>query len=298
MIGEFIKTESDLNLKTNMGVNDINYQRKTTMIPFKACIIAKNNVVCELEGKQQTQTYDITTNFYNDYYKISFWEQKSNIGTISSVVDMVGTMIKDKSIEALGETMLPKIYDNNGNQVGKIEYVPVKKEKMQSYYYYKLYLNDIELKCYIIGHGKEEILFVMYDKNENIVATVSKRMKVKNAKARYTMYIEDESWFKYVAIATISIHQMVYDNEEEKITLGSQGHSLNTYQKELLDKYDPNFIPNVISQEEEANLPENMPLVQEKVKESQSTFILNYRRISLIIFIIFFIMLIFFFFNK
>jgi len=292
MIAEFIKIESDLNHKIGISTNNIEYKKKFTMIPFKACIIAKNNIECNLEGKQTNKTYDITTKFNNDYYKISFWEQSSNIETISSIIGMVGKMSSNKPIDALSDTMLPKIYDINGNEVGKIEYVVVKKEGLQSYSYYKLQLNDIELKCYTIGHGSKEILFAIYDKNDKMVATVSKRMKVKNAKARYTMYIISDEWFKYVSMATIIIHQMEYDNEEEQIELGTQWHALNTYQKELLDKYDPNFIPNIIAQEDPANLPENMPLVAEKVKQSQSTFILNYRRISTAIFIIAFIILI------
>lgn len=294
MIGEFIKLESDLNLGFGVGVNNIDYKKKATMIPFKACIVAKNNIVCNIEGKQNAKTYDMDMTCYNKYYKISFWEQASNFGTIASIAGMAANMIKEKSFNSMHETMLPKIFNANGEQVGKIEYITVNEGGLQSYYYYKLVVDNIELNCYQIGHDSKEILFVMYDKDNRLVATASKRMKVKNAKARYTIYTKNDEWFLYASMATIIMHQLIYDNSEENITLGSQTYSLHTHQKGLLDKYDPDFIPNIISQEDPANLPENMPLVEEKIKQSQSTGILKYRRISTFIFAMAFIILILF----
>lgn len=126
------------------------------------------------------------------------------------------------------------------------------------------------------------------------MATTSKNMYVKNAKARYTIYTENDEMFLYATMFTIIIHQMYYNSNEEEIKLGSQRYSAHTIQKELIDKYKPDFISNIISKEEPANLPENMQLVAEKVKQSQSTAILNYRRISSIIFVILFIGLIIF----
>lgn len=293
MIAELIKMETDLNYKTGLEVNNVGYTRKSTIIPFKANIIARNNIVCNMEGRQSKETYDITTSFSNNYYKISFWEQASNVGTISSIAGMVGTMIKEKSFDALQDTMLPKIYDANGNQVGKMEYMTVKGELLQSYAYYKLSLRDIELNCYVVGHGREEIFFVMYDREDRIVATVSKRMTVKHAKSRYTLYVENDEWFEPAAISTIILQQMLYDAmEEDKGGYGTRTHALNTHQKELLDKYDPNFIDSIISREDPSNLPENMPLVEEKVKESLTTFRIKLNAIVSTIFIVGFIILI------
>jgi hypothetical protein len=295
MIGEFIKIENDYNAKSRLEVgNYLEYEKKKTWIPFQACIIARNTIACDIEGKQQKDRYDIMANFQTNYYRISFWEQSSNISTIGSIANMVGSMIKDKSFDALQETMLPKIFDANENQIGKMEYVTVKKQGAQSYYYHKLILNDTELNCYTIGHDTKEILFVMYDKDDRMVATVSKQMKVKNGKARYTLYLEDDKWFEMVAIATM-IESRSYDNNNN---FGTQNHALNTFQKGLLDRYDSNYISNIIAKEEPENLPENMPLVAEKVKESQSTAMLQYHRIILSIFIIGFILLFLFLFFK
>lgn len=190
MICEFIKTESNLKANVGVNINNMEYQKKFNMIPFKACIIARNNIVCDIEGSQKSSSYDINASFYNEVYRISFWKQSSNIETMASSINMISNMLKGDASNVLQQTILPKIYDANGNQIGEMQYISVNREKMQSYYYYNLVLNNVELKCYVIGHGSKEIFFVMYDKNENIVATVSKRMNVKNAKARYTIYIE------------------------------------------------------------------------------------------------------------
>lgn len=291
MIAELIKIESDLNFKVGVGVNNIDYKRKMTVVPFKGCVVAKNQLVCNMEGKQQKESYDIVVNFKNNNYKISFWEQASNVKTISSIADMVGKMIKDKSIDAMSQTILPKIYDVSENQIGNVEYVSVKGEKLQSYYYYKISLNNMELKCYEVGFGSKGIFFIMYDMQDNLVAEVSKRMKVKNGKSSYTLYIKNEEWFEIVSLTTIILHQTIFDKEEDNFGLGSQGYALNTFQQELKNKYSQNFIDAIIASEDPKNLPENMPLVAEKIKESQNTFVLKFRKISFIIFIIFLILI-------
>lgn len=295
MIGEFITIENDWNTKFNVQAgNYLEYNQKKNFIPFEACIVARNTIVCNMKGSLQKNSYDLIANFNTNYYKISFWEQQSNISTITSIASMVGSMVREKSLDSLQETMLPQIFDQNGNQIGKMEYITVKEKGVQSYYYHKLTLNNVELNCYTVGHDTKEILFVMYDNQDQIVATVSKRMKVKNGKARYTLYMENEKWFEIVAIATM-IEAREYD---DSIRLGTQYHQLNTFQKGLLDKCDPNYISNIISKEDVKNLPENMPLVTQKVKESQSTFMLQYHKISLIVFVIGFILLLIFLFSK
>ena len=150
MIGEFIKIESNLTSETTIGRNNIEYTKKKVLIPLNACVVARNNIVCDIQGKQNARSYDMEVNYSGQYYKISFWEPASNWGGIASIAEMATTMIKEKSLN-IQETLLPKIFDANGQQVGKMECVVVKKEGItQTYDYYKLVLNGVELKCYIV----------------------------------------------------------------------------------------------------------------------------------------------------
>ncbi len=71
--------------------------------------------------------------------------------------------------------------------------------------------------------------------------------------------------------------------------LGSRSYRLDTFQKGLKDKFQPEFIEQIKNQEGAANWPENMTLVQDKIKESQNTLSLILKRIGLAIFLIVFI---------
>lgn len=287
MICEYIKLKSDVRRSYGVETKYVDFQKRATAFPYKATIIGRNMEMCQLDGRLSKESFDLSIAFLNNQsYLIKFWEQDTNIGTLGSVVSMVGKMIKEKSTDALYETMEPKIFDQNNNQIGECKYMTVKEEGMQSYYYWKLILNGIELNTYIVGHGKNEILFCMYNSNNEMVATVSKRMNIKNGKSRYTMYMISDEWFQYVAIATSIVHHINYEGksvDKDGFGLGSHHQALNTFQKGLLDKYQPNFIQNIINKEGINNLPENMPLVQEKVKESQNTVGLNLQRVFLTI---------------
>lgn len=291
MICEYIKMKTDIQYGGNININNIELKNRNTMFPYKGIMIANNEQICEVEGHLDKDDYQISVKSKDNQYIIKFWEQNSNIGTISSITSMMGQMLKDKSLDAMYETMQPKIFDANNQQIGEFQWVSQKAEgTMQSYYYRKLVINNVELNCYEIGKDDQSILFCIYDSKDNMIATVSKRMQIQNGKSRYTMYIINEDWFEYVALITVMMHQLNYEDEDGK-GLGKVKQSLHTHQKELLSKYKEDFIPRIIEQDGEENLPDNMPLVAEKVKESQHTIGLNMNRIMTIIFIVGFIAL-------
>lgn len=292
MICEYIKMKTDIQWKGGTEVNGIELNRRATGFPYKGTMVARNSEVCQVEGKLEKDSYDLTVKLQNNSYIIKCWEQNTNIGTLASTISMVGQMIQEKSTDALYETMLPKIFDSFGNQIGEFKYMVEKRQGMQSYHYRKLVLNNRELNCYEVGHDNREILFCMYDSENNMVATVSKRMTIKNGKSRYTMYISNDEFFEEVALATIIMHHENYEGgDKDGVGLSHVSQALNTYQKELLDKYQEDFIPRVIEQEGRENLPENMPLVAELVKKGQRTPGLILGRIGLIAFIIVFLLM-------
>lgn len=278
MIGEYIKLQWDVKKEQGISINGFEYTKKVSILPYKATMVARNYEVCQIDGRQSNDTFDLSVAFgNNESYLIKFWEQSSNIGTLKSVATMVGTMIKEKSTDAMYETMLPKIFDANGNQVGELQYIPVKQQGLQSYNYNKLVLNGVELSYYTVGI-KRQIYYCMYNSNNQMVATVCKRMKVVNGQSRYTMYVVSDEWFKYVALATSIIAQM-----EDTEGMGTAHDNLNTFQKELLARYNPNFIPQVVAQAGPMNLPENMPLVTQQVKASQNNPYIMIKKIGFII---------------
>lgn len=290
MIAEYIKMEWDTKVGFSADVGGLDLQAKTTVIPYKSVVIARNQEIGQITGRLNKDSYDLTVNFANsENYVVKFWEQNTNFGTIESVASMVGQMIKEKSADALYETMLPKIFDATGNQVGEVQYIPVDQGGLQSYSYNKLILNGVELSCYQVCHDKE-IDMCIYDSNNQMVAMISKRMPVINGKSRYTMYMISDEWAKYVILLCTIMHHMNYDENDFK-KIGIQSDKLNNFQNGLKEKYDPNFKNNIIAQEGTNNLPDNMPLVQERVKDSQNTFMIKFKKIISIIFIVGFIAL-------
>lgn len=288
MIAEYIKMEWDTKLGLNADINGIGIQAKTTVIPYKSTVIARNQEICQITGRLNSESYDLSVNFSNnESYVVKFWEQSTNLGTIGSIASMVGKMVKEKSVDALYETMLPKIFDVAGNQVGDFQFVAVKQEGVQSYNYNKLVMNGVTLNCYEVGHDKE-IDMCIYNEENQMVAMISKRMPVINGKSRYTMYMVSDEWCKYVVLLCTIMHHSRYD-ENDFQGLGIQSDKINTFQEELKEKYDPNFKNSIIAKEGPNNLPENMPLVQEKVKASQNTFLINFKKVFMILFIVLFV---------
>lgn len=288
MIAEYIKLEWDKKRGANLSVGNLEVRANATVIPYRATVIARNAEVCQLNGMQQSDTYDLSVAFVGgESYLLKFWQQSTNLGTLKSFAKMVGGVIEGRGAAAF-DNLIPKIIDDSGTEVGNI-HVPVVKNGMGSFTYWQLELQDKKLDTYIVGVDKS-IYFCMYDANQNMVATVEKRTPVKNGKSRYTMYIAEDNWLRPVVLMTSILHQQIYD-EEDLQGLGSQSHRMTTIQSGLKDKYRPDFIAQIRSQENANNWPENMPLVQAKVSESQNTPQLILKRIGLIFFVIIFIVI-------
>lgn len=123
-----------------------------------------------------------------------------------------------------------------------------------------------------------------------MVVMISKRMPVINGKSRYTMYMISDEWSKYVILLCTIMHNINYD-ENDFQKLGVQSNKINTFQTGLKEKYNHNFKNDIIAKEGANNLPDNMTLVQERVKDSQNTFMIKFKKIASIIFIVGFIAL-------
>lgn len=291
MICEYIKMKTDIKPKVTGSIsNSPNISIKGTLYPFKGTMIARNEEVCDIEGRLETEYYRLNVNFPDESFVLKFWEKRTNIAEAASLIGMAHQMIKEKSADALYQMILPKVFDTNGNQIGEMQFFAENIGGLQSYQYRKVVINEVELTIYDVGVRKKGIHYCMYDSNNNMVATVVKRKKTTHSKSRYTMYIVNDEWYKYVALAVIMIHQQDYEKfKKDGEGLGSVSRSVYTYQKGLLEKYDPNFIPRIIAQDGVENLPENMPLVKKRVKQSYYTFGLIMERLGIILFIIIFV---------
>lgn len=286
MIAEYITLEWNTQASKDVDLGPIDLQACATVIPYQGTVIARNAEVCQLNGMTQADSYDLSVAFADgESYMMKFWQQSTNLGTIKSVVGMIGKMAKDGVMNALQDTMLPKVFDANGQPIGEFKYLTVSRKGPQSYYYYQLHFQEIMLDCYTVGVDKG-IYSCLYDQTGTLVAIISKNVLVKHGKSRYTMYLSSDEWLRPVTIMTAFLDQYPNDGGQH---IARKGYKLNTFQKGLLDKYQPDFIEKIKAQEGATNLPENMPLVQQKVHESQNTVQIILRRIGVIAFIAFFV---------
>lgn len=105
MIAEYIKMKWDTKLGFSSDVGGLDLQAKTTVVPYKSVVIARNQEIGQITGRIHKDSYDLTVNLVNnESYVVKFWEQNTNLGTIESVASMVGQMVKEKSTDALYET--------------------------------------------------------------------------------------------------------------------------------------------------------------------------------------------------
>ena len=280
MICEFIKMKEDGRLEVGINGKHLSYSESKTWFPSKATVVARNQNVCNISGQLAKENYEVTLNFpsTNNSYLIKYFDPTSStIETAKSVVNIVSNIVKAKSLSGAGEVLLPKLFDLNGNEIGKVEYL-----REDNYDYYKITIKGVELNCYIVGHGRKGIYICIYNNQNQLVAIVSKRMTVRNGRSQYTMYMVSDEWCEYITIITDIIHQLNYEeNDQNSATI--VGQCLNTWQKGLLAKYDANFIPSIIAREDPSNLPENMPLVKEMKHKAQTNPGLMIKRIITII---------------
>lgn len=290
MICEFIKMREDGRFEVGVNVKGISYSESKTWAPARTSVIARNQNICNMDGKLGKENYEVTINFpsTNNNYLIKFFDPTSNsIETAKSVVNLVGSIVKNKSLAGAGEVLLPKICDLNSNEIGKVEYM-----REDNYNYLKITVKGVELNCYTVGLGRKGIYICIYNNQNQLVAIVSKKLTVRNGRSQYTMYMVSDEWCEYITIVTEIIHQMDYEEHDQNANT-IVGNTLNTWQKGLLAKYDPNFISGVIAREDPSNLPENMPLVKEMKHQAQTNPRLMIKRIMTIL--TFLIIAIFFF---
>ena len=268
MIGEYIETSNGIEFESSTKINNLpSFSASTNLTPYQASIVSRNSEVCTIEGNISRSNYETTMNFNDEKITIKSFGQNNTIDSIKVGIESIKTAIKD-SFEEMVKSLLPKIYDEQGNGIGNCE-VLNDGEGLQNYIYYKYTIKGTVLYAYELSHDTTDILYCIYNEHNQMIATISKQRKIKHGHARYTIYSCNEEWFKYAAILTAcwAIEKTERDGGPDIVT-GKQ--SLITLVPELLEKYNPTFIDQVKQKEGIEKLPESMKLVNQKVEESKN----------------------------
>lgn len=266
MIGEFIELSNGIESGTSVSImNSPEIGVKANLSKYKATIVSHNKEVCTIDGSIQKNNYETVARFDSDFYTIKSFGQNNTISQVGALVDFIGDTIKGE--DAINN-VLPHIYDSNNNMIGSCEML-WSGSGINKFPYIKYTINNTIMYAYELSHDTTDILYCIYNEQNQMVATISRSMKISHGHAKYTIYSCNEEWFKYVSLITICWALQHFEEDGGAGTYTRMSSA--TLIPELLEKYNPTFIDQVIKKEGIENLPENMYMVGKKVSESKKS---------------------------
>lgn len=240
MIAEYTQIGSIKRLETSTDFGLFNLQTQANLTPDRAVVTARNMEICQLSGMQQLSTYDLSVNFVSGgSYLLKFWSQSSNLGKIKSLATIFGQLITGNR-NAIQDAVMPKIFDNAGQEVGEVGYVPIPDDNVNSYDSWWLQLRGQKIDCYVVGID-HTIHLCMYDSTGEMIATVEKTIPVKHRKSQYLMFISRDDLAQAVIVMTAILHHQLYFKLDMQ-GAGLQAYSSSIFQGKHHDKYRPDFV--------------------------------------------------------
>ena len=145
---------------------------------------------------------------------------------------------------SLKERLLFKFYEK-GNFISDVNF-EYKKVKgfLQSYNYFSINYQGYKYSLYEVGFGSKGLYLCIY-KDDELIATADKDLKVVNYKDTYTIYIKDRQYFR-VCMPLIMHYEVTHNGNMTELAVRSVRRTkVNTVSKELRAKFDPEFIAKV-----------------------------------------------------
>lgn len=144
--------------------------------------------------------------------------------------------------DGIGEhkSVLLAIEDKNGDTLGNI-YTCYSK-KWLGYRFFASHFLGSEFTAYEVGLGKQEICVPVYCGSQQI-AEIRKSPEVINNKDIYDLYLKNNNYLIPVMMLALYYDLIRFGNNSE-ISVGRQVTYVTTKNKEILEKYDPDFIKN------------------------------------------------------
>jgi hypothetical protein len=267
---------------------------------MKFSYYSKNNKIGSVSGEIVDNKLSSEFDFEGNKYSISYNKMDDvNLGTNFDAYKSVLTMDVDKQMEIYNNLYSFDINDSNGKSVGTLKYHISEEHGIHRYYYFTLEIDGMvfylyfnrntvmKLKSSFYSFYLDDKLIAMSDNpsvgETEVSAGLTYNMDMKNN--LYNIYMEDDKYSKYVCLLVYLLH--VLDHEYD--------YNINEskfYSKELDTKFDYSFIEKVRASEDPQNLPENMDVVKNMVKDTKKT--RNNIASKFVIFAIAFILVIFF----
>ena len=127
------------------------------------------------------------------------------------------------------------------NRTGSIFYCGKKGSNfLNGIYFWSFVLNGEIYNTYEVGFGRKGIYLCVW-KDDQLIAIISKKTHTKKFESNYSIYAENCQDFEFLIVINA-----YWDISRYFISSsGEEWHTLNTWQKELKNKYDTEFIPRI-----------------------------------------------------
>ena len=121
-----------------------------------------------------------------------------------------------------------------------------KKERgfLQSYSYTSMRIGDVNYFLYQVGLGKKGLYLCIY-REDDLIAIVDKALTVKNFQDEYMVYTLSQEYAEVILPLVLYYDMTSYGDLMEVKLRSVKRERINTFQKALLAKYDPDFISRV-----------------------------------------------------
>lgn len=149
---------------------------------------------------------------------------------------------------SLKERLTFRVYDKD-HEIGSIAGRTQKGKKLfGGYPYYEYIENGETYQVYEVGFGMKGLYLCFY-KNDSLFCIVEKELTTVNFKDKYKCYMADDSHLSVVAAFVIYYDTVSYGDILDMAVYSRKKAVVNTYQKELKARFDPDFIPRIKAME-------------------------------------------------
>ena len=263
MIGKYVKIKSTVKTTAGIGNGNFQYEQYSTTKDL-AHIVTENKNICNIEGGQNTDSYDIVAKYANDTYTIKFSRFKdNNVSNTMEAFKILTDAMQSKDLNAIGDANLPKIFDSNGDEIASFE-SRNEGNGPSGFTYLHGSIHGREFNLYEVGHHGQHVTNYMYDNNNNIVAAIVNDSKL-GFDWNFTIYAEEGVWFRIAQIMTLVLQYYV----EKRLREGNPVGNVVTIQKGLLEKENKEFIQKIINNTSPEFLPENMEIMKQYKEEKK-----------------------------
>lgn len=193
-------------------------------------VLYNDNQICEIKSPFETDCFNAYFHFANsEQYRMYYNPFDKTFG------------------KRMEDRLSFKLFDSSDNLIGKFVSRTHKTGKLFSgYAYFELNFKDRQYIGYEVGLGADGIALCLYY-NDTMVALIDKNTKVVNFCDEYAMYLSDESLLSIAALYAVYYDMLKFANIGEVKLFSETQTYLITHNKELKEKYDPDFIQQIKS---------------------------------------------------